>query len=104
MLHGYDRLLSAIGRFRKHEISFHEFASWVRSSGSGLGYQLEFKGDWGIKLDNWLEYIEFGYFESEWHELGCSLADFLEDAVLNERRPLQLPVNDRVIREKFRRD
>ncbi len=100
-LKNYERLLSAIQKFRNKEIPFTEFSGWLRTTAFGLGYELQYQKDWGNHLDAWLEYIEYCYPEEDWYELGCSLGSFLEDAILNEPRPLKLPENDRVVREQF---
>jgi len=102
MASGYERLLSAMTRFRNHEIDFDEFSQWVRGYASSIGENLCYKtkGDFYFTIDNWLEYIEYCYPESDRYELACSLALFLEKAILEETKPLQLPLTDRVVRER----
>jgi len=101
MLEGYNLLLNAIDEFRQKRMSFHEFKAWMNGSGSTIGYILDYDGEWHNTLDAWLEYIEFCYNESDWYNLGCSLANFIEDAIINEPSPLILPKSDRVIKEQF---
>ena len=100
MLDGFGNALRAINSFKKRRMDFHEFAAWMRGS-AGVGYYLDYDGDWANHLDNWLEYIEYCYLEEDWYDLGCSPGAFLEDAILNEPRPLKLPENDRVIQDQF---
>ena len=102
MLDGYDLLLDAIKSFRQKRITFLEFKGWLNGSGATIGYELGYNGRWETTLDAWLEYIEFCYNENDWYDLGSSLADFIEDAILNEPCPLTLPENDRVIKEQFK--
>jgi len=101
MLEENNRLITAIERFRNREINFAEYEGWLRTTAFGLGSQLDFERDWARILDAWLEHIKFGHPEEDWYDLGCSLGAFLEDAIINEPRPLKLPENDRVVREHF---
>ena len=101
MLKNHDRLLEVVYKFRNKEIDFHEYSGWLRTTAFGIGYELNYEGDWGNKLDAWLELIEYCYPEEDWYELGCSLGKFIEDAIINEPRPLKLPENDRVVRQQF---
>lgn len=100
-LQDYDRLLSAIQKFQSKEMNFREFSGWLKTTAFGLGYELGYQKDWTNHLDAWLEFIEYCYLEEDWYDLGCSLGAFLEDAILNEPRPLKLPESDRVVREQF---
>lgn len=95
----YKLLLDAIDDFKMQKISFLEIKPWLL--GCGIGYELNYEKDWGNDLDSWLEYIEFCYPKEDWYELGMSLVQFMEHAIINEPQPLKLPKNDRVIREKF---
>lgn len=101
MLLNYNRLLVVISNFRERKIGFLEVKPWL--IGCGIGYELDYSGDWSNDLDNWLEYIEFCYAEEDWYELGLSLANFIEDAIVNKPKPLKLPQNDRVVMEQFQR-
>jgi hypothetical protein len=97
----HSRLLKAIDDFRNHRIEFSEYKAWIIGSAGSLGYDLGYEGDWYNDLDSWLEYIEFCYAQEDWHELGCSLGDFIEVAIKDETKPLRLPVEDRVVREQI---
>ncbi len=99
-LQGYVDFFHIMKKFRNKEISFQEFSARVRSSGSLIGNQLDYPGDFENHLDAWMEYIEFCYLEEDWHSLGCSVCDFLEDAIMKEPKPLFLPKNDRVIKDQ----
>lgn len=97
----HSRLLNAIDDFRKRRIGFSEYKAWIRGSAGSLGYDLDYQGDWYNDLENWLEYIEFCYAQDDWHELGCSLGNFIELSIRNETKPLRLPIEDRVVRERI---
>ena len=99
-LNKYDDLLEAIRRFRNKDLSFQELAAWMRGTGSSIGYELNYQGDFSNHMDAWMELIEFCYTENEWYELGLSVCDFIEDAILNEPRPLVLPKTDRVLKDQ----
>lgn len=101
MLRGYNRLIRVIQEFRDKEIGFQEYTGWLRTTAFGIGYELSYEGEWSNKLDAWLELIEHCYPEEDWYELGCSLGYFLENAIINEPRPLKLPEDDRIVREQF---
>lgn len=96
MLEGCDLYLEAIAKFRAKEMGFREFSGWVRLN--SIGEKLDYDGDWYSAMEHWMEEIEYECPEDEWYELGCSAADFLEDAIMNEPRPIELPKNDRIIR------
>ncbi len=99
-LKNYDNFLEAISKFRDKKLSFQEIAKWMRGTGSSVGYELNYQGDFGNHMDAWMELIEFCYPEDEWYELGLSACDFIEDAILNEPRPLDLPKTDRVLKDQ----
>jgi hypothetical protein len=99
-LKNYDKLLDVIQKFREKKIPLSELAMWLRGTGSSIGDELEYKGNFEKHIDAWIELIEFCYPEDEWHELGCSICNFFEDAIINESRPLVLPKSDRVVREQ----
>lgn len=99
-LKNYDDLLLAIERFRRKELSFPELASWMRGTGSSVGYELDYQGDFSNHMDSWMELIQFCYMEEEWYELGLSVCDFIESAIQDEPSPLELPKNDRVLRDQ----
>ncbi len=103
MLSGYESLLNVISKFRSKEMPFKEYKQRLMGSATNIGYQLEYSGDWYDQLDAWLESIEFCYPEDDWYELGCSLGNFIEEAIRNEPKPLKLPDNDRVVKEQFQR-
>ena len=99
-LNKYNNLLEVIKKYRDKELPFSELASWMRGSGSSVGYELDYAGDFGNHMDAWLELIEFCYREDERYELSLSVCDFIENAILNEPRPLELPKTDRVLKEQ----
>ncbi|MBJ7537301.1 hypothetical protein [Marinomonas transparens] len=100
-LQGYDNFLYAINRYRNNETSFHEIRSvLVGSSAHTLGKELGYNKDLYTKLDAWFEFIEFCYLEEDWRGLVLSICDFIEDAILNEPRPLTLPKTDRVLKDQ----
>ena len=96
----YKHILEIIASFQNGEINFHEYRQYME--GLYIGYELDYEGDeWSDDLDNWLELIEYTYPEKDWYELGCSLGNFIQNAIENEPCPLKLPENDRVIRDHF---
>lgn len=103
MLRGYENIIETIQLFKLKKISFEEFSSRILSISGDLGRELDYRGDLQNVIDNWIEYILYSYSEESQHELGCSLGDFIESAITKEPRPLTLPLEDRVVREQFRR-
>ena len=100
-LSGYDKVIRAINLYRNDEIGFHEFRGWVVPYASSLQEELGYeKGDFQNNLDNWFEYVEFCYLESDRKELTLSIASFLEAVIKNEPRPISLPKEDRVVSEQ----
>lgn len=101
MLIGYDDVLDTITQFRAKEMAFSDYKQRLLGRASLLGQELDYPKNWENKLDAWLELIEHFYGEPDFYDLGCSLGRFLEDAIVNERRPLVLPLNDRVVQTHF---
>ena len=103
MLEGYDDVIETIHKFREKELPFSEYKQLLLGRASLIGDQLDYPKDWEAKLDAWLELIEFFYGETEYYRLGCSLGDFIEDAIKNERRPMILPREDTVVQNHFQK-
>lgn len=101
MLTGFDDVLRTITDFRERKLAFPVYKQLLLGRASLIGQELDYPKNWEAKLDAWLELIEYFYGEGDWYELGCSLGDFLEDAIVNESRPLVLPLNDRVVQAHF---
>lgn len=101
MLIGFDDVLKTIRDFRDRKLSFPVYKQSLLGRASLIGQELDYPKNWEAKLDAWLELIEHFYGEGDWYELGCSLGDFIEDAIINESRPLVLPMNDRVVQSHF---
>lgn len=100
-LEGYDKVLRAIDQFRNEEMDFREFRGWVVPYASSMQEELGFEGrDFDNTLDNWFEYIEYCYWESDRQELTLSIASFLEAIIKNEPRPICLPKEDRVVKDQ----
>lgn len=103
MLKGYENIIEVVRLFKLREISFEEFSSRILSISGALGHELNYNGDLQNAVDNWIEHILYSYNEGSRYELGCSLGDFIEGAIIKETRPLTLPPEDRVVREQFKR-
>ena len=100
-LKGYEKVQRAINRYRNGEINFHEFRGWVVPYASPMQEELGYeKRDFQNNLDNWFEYIEFCYLESDRLALTLSIASFLETVIKNEPKPITLPKEDRVVKDQ----
>jgi len=99
MLSGYELLLDAIARFRRRDIDFDEIRQWIVGYAGRVGDALDYNGDLYIATDNWVEFVTYVYSEDDRYELGCSLCLFFEKAIMEEPRPLKLPLSDRVVSE-----
>lgn len=101
MLTGFADVLATINKFRERELNFQEYKQRLLNRASLIGKDLKYESNWESTLDAWLELIEYFYGQEDWYELGCSLGNFIEYAIINEPRPLVLPKEDRVVREHF---
>ena len=100
-LSGYENLLFSIEKYRVKELSFYEIRSALSGSRTyDLGQELQYEKDLYKKIDAWFEFIEFCYLEDDWRDLTLSICNFIENAIQNEPRPLELPKSDRVIRDQ----
>ena len=101
MLSGYDDVLDAIEMFRERKMTFFEYKQLLLGRASLVEKELDYPKNWESKLDAWLELIEYFYGEEEVYDLGRSLGNFLEDAIINEPRPMVLPVGDKIVQVHF---
>lgn len=99
MVMDYKIMLRVIFAFRQKRMDFHEYVGRLRGSVSTLCEELSPSLPWEKIEDNWLETLEYCVPQSEWYEYGCSFGRFIEDAIVNEPRPL-VPFDDiRKVRE-----
>jgi len=97
----YDRVLKAISDYRDGVIGYREFRGWVEPAGVSLSEERgNFDGKFGNKLDAWFEYMEFCYPDDDRYELACSLGNFIEKVIREKPRSIELPSDDRVVREQ----